>query len=215
MTFHPRFSLIALLAAVLQPMLGAADVIGFGEMGISAFLSNSKNASGINYYGFACTMGLRAEKHPRYNIHVETGWFYGDNARSTRIGKNLYHDSGSTLIPLLAGFDYIQPLGGRTRLYAGPVAGLFIGMDYARKYEPNAYYENGEWHDRVKEYHLRSHIFWGAGGEAGFMIYIGDDKEDAFNLRYRYLCASSYKVFDTETGTSRNQQITIAFNHSF
>lgn len=206
---------VALFIAILHPVTAATNVIGFGELGFSSLLCNSKDAPCINYYGFTFKLGLRAEKHPGFSAFLESGWLAGDNYRSKRIGPNLYRDSFSSIIPLLAGVNYIQPLGNRCNLYAGPVAGLLIGADYAREYEPNAYYENGEWQDRVKKSHTRGHSFWSAGGEAGIMLVPDRDGDGSLNLSYRLLRTTSYKIFDTTTGLGWSQQITLSITVSY
>ncbi|MDR0352172.1 MAG: hypothetical protein LBI02_02035 [Opitutaceae bacterium] len=214
MTFR-RIFFVVLFVAMFHPATAPADGIGFGELGVSSLLCNSKDAPCINYYGLTIRLGLRTEKHPHFGAFLESGWLVGDNYRSRRIGPNLYRDSFSSIIPLLAGVNYIQPLGGRCNLYAGPVAGLLIGVDYAKEYEPNAYYEDGEWQDRVKEWHSRGHSFWSAGGEAGLMLATDRDGECFLNLSYRFLRATSYKIFDVTTGPGWNQQITLSITSSF
>jgi hypothetical protein len=214
MTFRRIFP-VALLVLILHPVTASPNAIGFGELGFSSLLCNSKDAPCINYYGFTFKLGLRTEKHPNLGAFLESGWLVGDNYRSRRIGPNLYRDSFSSIIPLLAGVNYIQPLRGRCNLYAGPVAGLLIGVDYAKEYEPNVYYENGEWQDRVKKSHTRGHSFWSAGGEAGLMLATDRDGDSFLNLSYRFLRAASYKIFDTTTGPGWNQQITLSLTSSY
>jgi hypothetical protein len=204
-----------MLVATLHPLTASTDVIGFGGLGVSSLLGNSKDAPCINYYGLTFKLGLRPGKYPNLGAFIESGWLVGDNYRSRRIGPNLYRDSFSSIIPLLAGVNYIQPLGGRCNLYAGPVAGLLIGVDYAKEYEPNAYYENGEWQERVKKSHTRGHSFWSAGGEAGLMLATDRDGDCFLNLSYRFLRATSYKIFDATTGPGWNQQIMLSLTSSY
>jgi hypothetical protein len=210
-----RIFFVALFIAIPHPVTASADVICFSEAGLSALFSNSENAPGINYYGFTLKLGLRPGKYPEFSAFLESGWLFGDNHKSRRMGSNLYRAKYSSLVPLLACLNYMQSLGGGASLYAGPVAGLFIGLDHGKEYERDAYYEDGEWHDRTRESHTRSHTFWGAGGEAGFMFATDKDGDRFLKLSYRFLRATSYKIFDTKTGASRNHQATLSLNFSY